>query len=77
MTERVPIRLVVHFQQTPQPLLQVTDGRPLAGGGFVGAGTRVLDLSDPQREFQLDTGETFTAAHALGVLRALANLEGN
>lgn len=70
MNERIPIRLLVHFARTEVPLVQVTDARMGADGGFVGAGTRAVDLSS-KRTFTLPNGEQITAAHVIDVLTAL------
>jgi len=81
---RFPIRLLAHFGRTATPLVQVTDARIAAGGGWHGAGTRVLDLSNAARQIALRdpktgerTGDYISAADALRVLVALSYDEGN
>lgn len=79
----VPLRLLVHFYPAAGPLAQVTVGRAGPSGGFYGAGTRALDLSNPARSIPLrnahgqPTGEHITVEHALAVLAALARDEGS
>jgi hypothetical protein len=72
--ERIAIRLLVHFGRTEVPLVQVTDARVAADGGFIGAGTRAVDVSSA-RSFTLASGEQITAAHVLDVLSALCKGE--
>ena len=81
---RFPVRMLVHFGRWPSPLVQVTDARIAAGGGWHGAGTRALDLSNGARQIALRdpktgerTGEYISAADALRVLVALSYDEGN
>lgn len=76
---RFPIRLLVHFGRAAVPLVQVTEARAGAGGRWMGAGTRTLDLSDGARRIAArdpktgeETGDYITAADALAVLAALS-----
>lgn len=73
---RFPIRLLVHFQRSHFPLVQVTDARLGSAGEMIGAGTRAIDLTDKARRIALPDGEKVTVAHVLDVLAALSN-EGN
>ena len=73
---RIPIRLLVYFQLTARPLVQVTEG-VRDGTRLVGAGTRPIDLTagdlqliDPATGQPL--GETVSIDRALMILFSLA-----
>jgi hypothetical protein len=79
MPTTVPIRLLVHFQTSARPLVQITEGVQDSAGHVHGAGTRAVDTSNDAADFpiidhatQLPTGERATIAQALSILYSLA-----
>jgi hypothetical protein len=75
MAIRVPIRLLVHYQTSARPLVQLTEGER-HGTRLVGAGTRAIDLTggalqlfDPATGAPL--GESIPISRALVILYSL------
>jgi hypothetical protein len=71
----VPVRLLIHFQTSARPLLQVTLARR-EGNRLVGVGTRAINLGGGDLALVDSngnpTGEVVTMAHALAVVQSLA-----